>query len=293
MIKSMTAFAGAEDADGGITTTVEIRGYNSRYLDLSVRLPATYASLEDYVKQRVSNAISRGRVEVRVGISRQETQTSSFTVNKQLAEAYYNALNQLRDHLCLDEPVSLSQLAGVIGVVESVEPSADMEDVRQSLGRSLERALADFDAMRTNEGRAMAEELYNRLGFIENCLQRIDHLRQGLLAYYQQRLKSRIRELTRDTGEIDQSRIAQEAALLADKSDISEEVTRVQSHAKQFRQIMADDEPGGKPLNFLLQEFAREFNTMGAKAASADISHLVVSAKTELEKLREQVQNIE
>ncbi len=293
MIKSMTAFAGAEDSANGITTTVEIRGYNSRYLDLAVRLPSTYASLEDFVKQRVNDTISRGRVEVRIGITPQDAQTRSFTVNKQLAEAYYNALNQLRDHLRIEEPVSLSHLTGVSGVVESVEPPADMEAIRQSLERSLERALASFDAMRTNEGRAMAEDLQSRLAFIENCMQRIDHLRQGLLEYYQHRLKNRIRELTRDTGEIDPSRIAQEAALLADKSDISEEITRVQSHAKQFRQIMEAQEPGGKPLNFLLQEFAREFNTMGAKAASADISHLVVSAKTELEKLREQVQNIE
>jgi uncharacterized protein (TIGR00255 family) len=129
--------------------------------------------------------------------------------------------------------------------------------------------------------------------FIENCIERIDSLRGGLVEACEQRLQARIRELVGDLAEIDPTRIAQEAALLADKSDISEEVTRVRSHARQFRQIMAADDPAGKPLNFLLQEFGREFNTMGVKAGSADISYIVVSAKTELEKLREQVQNIE
>ncbi|MCF8112068.1 MAG: YicC family protein [Desulfobacteraceae bacterium] len=293
MIKSMTAFAGAEHLENGITTTIEIRGYNSRYLDLAVRLPGCYASLEDFIRQKVSRKIFRGRMEIRVFIKEPGAETRSFIINKPLADAYYNALDELRHHLDIKEPVSLSHLVNTSGIIESTEKEKNMEAVTACLKKTLDDALESFEDMRAKEGRAMAEDLAGRLDYISNTIEHIESLSQGLLEYYQQRLKGRIRELTREATEIDPSRIAQEAALMADKSDISEELTRAKSHVDQFKQIMESSEPGGKPLNFLLQEFTREFNTMGVKAASADISHAVVSAKTELEKLREQVQNIE
>ncbi len=293
MIKSMTAFAGAEKTEQRISAAIEIRGVNSRYLDLAVRMPPSYAAFEDFIKQKVKEKAFRGRVEIRVTIKEPDTETRDFAVNKPLAEAYYNALEQLRSHLNIEEPAGLSHLVNANGIIETVESEKNTETVSGLLSRTLEEALEAFDQMRKNEGQAMEEDLSGRLEFVEKCIERIDSLRHGLLQYYQERLKRRIRELTEDSGETDQSRIAQEAAILADKSDISEELTRARSHAKQFRQIMESREPAGKPLNFLLQEFGREFNTMGVKAASADISHEVVSAKTELEKLREQVQNIE
>ncbi|MFP4159806.1 MAG: YicC/YloC family endoribonuclease [Desulfobacterales bacterium] len=293
MIKSMTAFAGAEKSEQGISAAVEIRGLNSRYLDLSVRVPPSYSGLEDFIKQAVSGRIFRGRIEIRTTIRETENETRGFAVNKPLAEAYYNALEQLRNHLDIREPAGLSHLVNAAGIIETVENEKNLDAVRDILGRVLDEALESFDAMRKDEGRAMAQDLYRRLDFIEQCIERIDTLRQGQLEYYQERLKRRVKELTQGGTEPDQSRIAQEAALLADKSDISEEITRAVSHARQFRQIMESQDAAGKPLNFLLQEFGREFNTMGTKAANADISHAVVSAKTELEKLREQVQNIE
>ncbi|MFP4452155.1 MAG: YicC/YloC family endoribonuclease [Desulfobacterales bacterium] len=293
MIKSMTAFAGAEKSGEGISTAIEIRGVNSRYLDIAIRMPPSYTGLEDLIKQNVSRKVFRGRIEIRVTIREADTETRNFEVNKQLAEAYYKALEQLRRHLNIEEPAGLSHLINAPGIIETVENEKSMEAVADLLAHSLEEALESFDEMRKNEGRAMAQDLFCRLEKVEQCIERIDSLRHGLLQYYQERLKRRIRELAGDNLEIDHSRIAQEAALLADKNDISEELTRAKSHARQFRQIMESQEPGGKPLNFLLQEFGREFNTMGVKAASADISHEVVSAKTELEKLREQIQNIE
>lgn len=293
MIKSMTAFAGAEKSEQGISTAVEIRGVNSRYLDIAIRLPSTYNGLEDFIKQRVGTNVFRGRIEIRVAIKEPEAETRDFAVNRPLAETYYKAIEELRSHLNIEETPGLSHILNLSGIIETVDSEKNMERVCDLLGRAMDEALESFDVMRVNEGRAMAKDLSCRLELIEQCIERIDGKRQGLLQHYQQRLKRRIRELAGDTGEIDQSRIAQEAAILADKSDISEELTRAKSHARQFRQIMQSSEPGGKPLNFLLQEFGREFNTMGVKAASAEISHEVVSAKTELEKLREQVQNIE
>ncbi|MCF8024079.1 MAG: YicC family protein [Desulfobacteraceae bacterium] len=293
MIKSMTAFAGAEKTDHGISTAVEIRGVNSRYLDMAVRMPASYSGLEDFIKQAVSKKAFRGRIEIRVTIKEPGAETRDFAVNKPLAEAYYNALNELRRHLDINEPAGLSHIVNISGIIETVENEKNLEAVRSLLASTLKEALETFDDMRKAEGRAMAEDLFRRLEFVEQCIDHIDNLRQGLLEYYHKRLQKRIRELTGDAAEIDHSRIAQEAAVLADKSDISEELTRAKSHVQQFRHIMEGEEPGGKPLNFLLQEFSREFNTMGVKAANADISHTVVSAKTELEKLREQVQNIE
>ncbi|MFW6081029.1 MAG: YicC/YloC family endoribonuclease [Desulfosalsimonas sp.] len=293
MIKSMTAFAGAEKSEQEISSSVEIRGLNSRYLDLSIRVPPSYSGLEDFIKQALSGRIYRGRIEIRITIKESENETRDFAVNKPLAEAYYNALEQLRQHLDIQEPAGLSHLVNAAGIIETVESEKNLDEVRDLLGRVLEEALESFDAMRKDEGRAMAKDLYRRLDFVDHCIEQIDSLRQGQLEYYQERLKRRISELTRGDTQTDQGRIAQEAALLADKSDISEEITRAKSHSRQFRQIMESQEPAGKPLNFLLQEFGREFNTMGTKAANADISHAVVSAKTELEKLREQVQNIE
>ncbi len=293
MIKSMTAFAGIEHSQGNATVCVEIRGYNSRYLDLAVRLPSAFGWLEDTVKQSVSKRACRGRIEVRIGISVIEETSRSFTVDTQLADAYYNALEQIKNRFRITEPIGISHLAGLNGIIENTENHADAETLIKVTESAMQKALDAFDSMRTTEGRAMARDLSERIVFIEECIGRINDLRKGLVNAYQQRLHTRIRDLVGDSLEIDETRIAQEAAIVADKSDISEELTRAKSHAQQFRQIMNSDDPAGKPLNFLLQEFNREFNTMGVKAGSADISHMIVSAKTELEKLREQVQNIE
>jgi uncharacterized protein (TIGR00255 family) len=293
MIKSMTAFAGIEHSRDNITVTVEMRGYNSRYLDLAVKLPSSYGWLEDMVKQAVGRCISRGRIEIRIQIRTDEQTCWNFAVNPQLADAYYAALDELKKRFGITESIGISHLAGVSGIIETVENQADAETLSRTMEQAVQKALEAFEAMRTDEGQATARDLEARLAFIENCIERIDNLRQGLVEASHQRIQARVRELTGDQVEIDPTRIAQEAAILADKSDISEELTRTASHVRQFWQIMEADAPAGKPLNFLLQELNRELNTMGVKAGSADISHIVVSVKTELEKLREQVQNIE
>jgi uncharacterized protein (TIGR00255 family) len=293
MIKSMTAFAGTEHSRDNITITVEIRGYNSRYLDTALRLPSAYGWLEDIVKQTVSRNISRGRLEIRIGINAEEEKPESFSVDTKLADAYHEALKQLKNRFAIEEPIGISHLTGLNGIIENTREPADTEVLLKNTEGAVKHALDCFDAMRIEEGKAMAKDLSGRIALIKGFIEEIDRLRHGLAEAYQQKLHSKIMDLTGGSIEIDQARIAQEAAIIADKSDISEELSRSRSHVEQFLKIMDSDEPAGKPLNFLLQEFSREFNTMGVKAGSAQISHIVVSAKTELEKLREQVQNIE
>jgi uncharacterized protein (TIGR00255 family) len=293
MIKSMTAFAGTEHSRDNITITVEIRGYNSRYLDTALRLPSAYGWLEDIVKQTVSRNISRGRLEIRIGINAEEEKPESFCVDTKLADAYHQALKQLKNRFAIEEPIGISHLTGLNGIIENTREPADTEVLLKNTEEAVKHALDCFDAMRIEEGKAMAKDLSGRIALIKGFIEEIDRLRHGLAEAYQQKLHSKIMDLTGGSIEIDQARIAQEAAIIADKSDISEELSRSRSHVEQFLKIMDSDEPAGKPLNFLLQEFSREFNTMGVKAGSAQISHIVVSAKTELEKLREQVQNIE
>lgn len=293
MIKSMTAFASADLTQQGVTVTVEIRGYNSRYLDLLVRMPATYGSLEESVKQAVSARIQRGRLEIRIGIKTEAGTVESFKINEALADAYYEALTKLKQRYNLAGSISLRQLSGFGGIIEAAETEIGLDAVWQVLASALSRALSDLEAMREKEGRAIAEDISARIRFVEECVARIEAQTEGLLEIYQQRLSDRIAALTRGMVEIDPGRIAQEAAFLADKSDISEELVRARSHLAQFRDLMDAPEPAGKSLNFLLQEFSREFNTMGVKAGNADISHRIVSAKTELEKIREQIQNVE
>lgn len=293
MIKSMTAFAGAEESRDGISVTIELRGVNNRYLDIAVRMPSTYANLEEPVKQAVSAEVQRGRVEIRVTIKTEAGTIQGFEINESLADAYHDALCRLKSRYNLSGEVNLDDLARVNGVLEPSETRVDLETVWQVISDALSAGLSEFNQMREKEGNAIAADVTERIDRIESALSRIEDSCEGLIEQYRQRLTERIHKLTDGMVEIDSGRIAQEAAFIADKSDISEEIVRAKSHLVQFRELMTADEPAGKPLNFLLQEFNREFNTMGAKAGNADISHIIVAAKTELEKIREQVQNVE
>ena len=210
-----------------------------------------------------------------------------------MANAYYNTLVQLKNHFKMDAEIPLALLCSKNGIIETSDLEVNADDIWQALEKCLDSALSDFDAMKINEGDSLKADLENRLAFIEDCISEIESMTDGLLNIYQEKLKTRITALTRGLVDIDPARIAQEAAFIADKSDISEEIVRSKSHLGQFRQLLADKAPCGRPLNFLLQEFNREFNTMGSKAGDADIAHVIVSAKTELEKIREQVQNVE
>ncbi len=293
MIKSMTAYASTREAENGITVSVEIRCYNSRHLDTAIRLPAAHTAHEDLVRQLIAAHIERGRVEVRVGIEDDSEVPVSFLLNEPLADGYFETLSRLRDRYGLSDPLTLDHLLRAGGIIEFKQTDIDAFLVKKLLEAAVPQCLEDIDRMREAEGNAMAADLSERIDRIGTYIDDIESRAGELTGIYRDRLQDRIDRLTSGMVDIDPGRIAQEAAFLADKSDISEEITRAKSHLEQFRKRMDGPEAAGKPLNFLLQEFSREFNTMGSKAGNAAISHIIVSAKTELEKIREQVQNVE
>lgn len=293
MIKSMTGYAGTDLSTDNLNVSIEIRGYNSRHLDVALKLYHRYAVLEEKIKKAISKTITRGRVELRVTISETFKDTEVFSINESMADAYYETLIQLKKKYQLKAEIPLALLSEKNGVIKAADPEINADAIWQVLEKCLHTALSDFDTMRINEGNSLKTDLEQRLGFIEDAISIIETKTDGLLNIYQDKLKTRITSLTQGIVDIDPARIAQEAAFIADKSDISEETVRAKSHLKQFRELMEAKDPCGRPLNFLLQEFNREFNTMGSKVGDAEIAHIIVSAKTELEKIREQVQNVE
>jgi uncharacterized protein (TIGR00255 family) len=294
MLTSMTAFTRAEKTTETLSVLMEIRAFNSKGLDISIRIPSGYQTLEERIKGQITQRIARGRVEISCQVTPQEQDdTECFEINMAKARAYHSVLGNLKDALGLTGDITLEQMMSAGNIIRPADRQRDMEADWQVIGDCLAGALADLCAMRRTEGAVLAADLTGRLEAVAERLVFIEKATDGLLDRYRQRLTERIGALTRGLVEIDEARISQEAALLADRSDISEEIIRARSHIHQFRSIMAQDEAAGRKLNFLLQELNREFNTMGSKAGNADISHTIVEVKSELEKMREQVQNVE
>ena len=293
MMKSMTAYARSEKTADEINVSTEIRSYNSRYLDVSMRIMHGYNVLEDKIKTLISEKIARGRIEVSLQINDGSEEAYNFEINIPKARAYHNCLVQLKDQVDLHSEITVDFLVREGGVIRAVEIDRDMDAVWPVVRNCVDEALNNLLEMRKKEGEFIALDIEGRINRIEKSVHIIEKESSDLLYHYQQRLKERIVALTREMVEIDPERIAQEAAFLADKSDISEEIVRVASHIKQFRTIMNSVEPAGRKLNFLLQELHREFNTMGSKTVKAHVSHTIVEVKSELEKIREQLQNVE
>lgn len=293
MLKSMTAYAGVEKTEQELTVTVEMRSYNSRHLDISVRLPHGFASLEEKVKANIAARLVRGRIEARIWIKDTSEKACAFEVDTVKAKAFHSAAGTLKAALNLTGEMSLDRLLDVNGLIQPCENSDAVGDAWPLIEETLTEVLSTLDTMRVQEGNNIGEDFADRLAVIEKHLDRIEKGAEGLPALYRDKLTSRIEALTKGVAELDPVRVAQEAAILADRSDISEEIVRSRSHILQFRSFMDGDESAGRKLNFLLQEFNREFNTMGSKIGQADLAHLVVAVKAEIEKLREQVQNIE
>ena len=293
MIKSMTAFGRAKKTLESRTFTVEMRSLNSRYGEVKVRMPPQFLPLEDQIKKLVATKISRGRVEVIIKVKNGSQTVSDIHVNLPLAKAYYGALCELNETLQIKEKVELQALLGMQGIITATESEEDLEKTWSHLSSCVSDALEGIDTMRISEGMAIYQDFQKRLQSVEGDLSRIRGLAPSMLSQYHSRLKERIATLTQGTVEIDPNRLAQEAAFLADKSDIMEEIVRAESHLKQFRNMIESDGPAGRALDFLLQELNREVNTIGSKGGDAQLPQIVVGLKSELEKLREQVQNIE
>ncbi|MBF0120882.1 MAG: YicC family protein [Desulfobacterales bacterium] len=294
MIKSMTGFTRVEKTEDNLMVIIEIRAYNSRHLDVIVRLPSLYSSLEEKIKIEIGQKITRGRVEVMLQIKKGgENEISDFEIDLPKAQSYYNAVLVLKNRLNLPGEISIDVFGNLGNFIKPIETVKDIDTHWIFIKNTLCDALSNLDNMRKEEGCTIAKDFLKRLDYINDCIEKIDSESKNLVKDYQDRLKERIIALTSGMVELDANRIVQEAAFIADRSDISEEILRAKSHLSQFINFINSDEICGRKLNFLLQEFNREFNTIGAKVGSVKASHIVVDVKSELEKLREQVQNVE
>lgn len=293
MIKSMTAFAASENSIGELTVKVEIRSYNSRHLDIFLRMPPACQPLEEKIKGLISDRVARGRLETRVQVDDSSDEASALEIDFARARAIVSAFAELKSEFDFKDDITMDMLTGAGGILKTVENPQKEDTVWSAVKNCMIGALDDLETMRKKEGDFIAKDFKQRLNFIHDRLKEIHKKSDGLLAQYQERLKERISSLTQDLIELDPARIAQEAAFLADRSDISEEIVRAESHLNQFNEILNADEPAGRKLNFLLQELNREFNTMGSKIGDAKVAHMVIEVKSELEKIREQIQNVE
>lgn len=293
MIKSMTAFGRAEQVIEGRWYAVEMRCVNRRYCEISVRIPQQFLPLEERIKKLVAAKVSRGRVDVVVKVKNGSRAIADIEVNVPLAQAYWKALAELKEALGTEEKVGLETLLGLEGIMTATEPEVDLEKTWLALDSLVGEALEGVDAMRITEGQAIYHDFQKRLQSVEEGLSRIKALAPSILSEHHSRLKERMAALTEGEVELDPNRLAQEAAFWADRSDITEEIVRSESHLKQFRSMIESEGPAGRALDFLLQELNREVNTIGSKGGDAQLSHLVVILKSELEKIREQVQNVE
>ncbi len=293
MIKSMTAFAKATFTQETLTADFTVRSYNSRYLDFAVHLPESCQPFEEDIKKIMGQYHSRGRMDIRVTLIDEAQDQDLFEVDEIKTRAYFKALKQIQDLLGISRDISLDTVLGARQIITAAKRQMDQDALKQVLCKAAEAAAKELDGMRRQEGDNLFQDLTARLSDIEARMKEIQTQAALVPETYKDRLKERLAVLTEDADQIDPVRLAQEVAILADKSDVSEEIVRIHSHIKLFREIMDANESQGRKLNFLIQEFNREFNTIGSKAGNAMLSHAVVDLKSELEKIREQVQNIE
>ena len=292
MIKSMTGYGRHEYAAHGRTLAVEVKSVNNRYLDCNVRLPRVYICAEDGVQRRVKQTISRGKVDVYINIENTSEDAVSVTLNQSVAAGYLSALRTMADTFQLPGELSVGLLSRFPDVFRVDKVPEDLEELAADIHLAAEGALADFDSIRIREGEKLAEDLLGRLDTLEGYTGQVEQRSPQTVAEYRARLTAKLQEVLEDR-QVDEARVLTEAAIFADKVAVDEETVRLRSHIDQFRGMLAEGSPIGRKLDFLIQEMNRETNTIGSKCNDLEISTIVVNMKAEIEKIREQVQNIE
>lgn len=291
-VRSMTGFGRGEIENTGRVWIVELRCVNNRFLDLKSKLPRGYTILEERIRKRVGDFHQRGRVDLALTVSGDFSDLQHVKVNLGLAENYRHALSRIADAFDLEDSVSALQLASYPDVMVREQEEEDLEKVWSFVEKALDEALVTCDVMRRQEGAALVEDLKGRLNGFKETITAIEATIPELLLSREKSLKERLDKLLGNV-EMDSGRLAQEIAILADKTDVTEEIVRLRSHIRQFDSFLLEETAVGRKLDFLIQEFLREVNTMASKINDAAIAHLTVELKSELEKMREQVQNIE
>lgn len=292
MVKSMTGYGRARQERNGRNITVEVRSVNNRYLDCTVKMPRAYIFAEDAMKALVQMYISRGKVDVFVTVDAVTADQTVVQVNEPLARSYYQALSRLREMFSLEDELSASTLARFPDVLAVTKAEEDLEMISADICAVLEEALTAHRQMRSVEGEKLFSDIAGRADTIESVVAKVEERSPQTVSEYRARLEAKMREVLQSTT-IDESRILTEAAIFADKIAVDEETVRLRSHLSQLRTMLSGDEPVGRKLDFLIQEVNRECNTIGSKCNDLTIARDVVNMKAEVEKIREQVQNIE
>ena len=292
LVKSMTGYGRAVETVNGREFTVELRSVNNRYLDCTVKLPRMLSFAEDTVKQAVKKSISRGKVDVYITVRAEGTTDVKVTLNGAMVEGYIAAMKQMVENYGVKDDISVSLLSRMNDVFTVEKPEVDEEQLLSDLMSVVDKALANYDAMRAAEGKALENDLRSRGNTILELVSQVEAGNGETVIAYRTRLYNKLQEVLQNTS-IDESRILTEAAIFADKVAVDEETVRLRSHLEQMNQMLTTGGAIGRKLDFLLQEMNRESNTIGSKCTDVKLARIVVDIKAELEKIREQTQNIE
>ncbi len=292
MIKSMTGYGSAKGTVEGLLITVELKSVNNRYLDTSVRLPRSFLFAEDAVKSAVQKHISRGKVDVFISVDSTEAGEMTVKVNEALLRGYLEAMQHISEEYGLVNDATALSVSRFPDVLSVEKKDLDADAITAGMLDITEGALHDFDAMREREGAKLREDVLSRLNVIDALVSTVERESPKTVAEYRARLEAKMAEVLGSAG-IDESRILAEAAIFADHIAVDEETVRLRSHMSQLKTMINGSSPTGRKIDFLIQEFNREANTIGSKCQNSDIAHTVVDLKSEIEKIREQIQNIE
>ena len=291
MIKSMTGYGRANLSKKEREYQVEIRSVNHRYLDISVKMPRVLSYLEEEVKKQISSKVNRGKIDVFITFENNSTEGKEIKINTEIAKIYIDELKKLANQEEISANIEVTEISKFPDVL-SIQNNREDETIKSELLETISQATEKLVQMRTTEGSKIAEDLLVRIKLIQEKVKEISSLSTGLIEEYVVKLESRIKEILKNQ-EIDEARLAQEVVIYADKCSVEEEVTRLKSHISQFEKLLNTEEVIGKKLDFIIQEMNRETNTIGSKANNLEITNDVIDVKTELENIREQIQNIE
>ena len=290
-MKSMTGFGRASLESNGKNYIIEIKTVNNKYSDITVKSPKRLSFMEDKIRKQIANRITRGKVEVSVSFFDFSNKSKNVVLNKEIAKEYIKQLREIADENNLSENISVVEIAKLPDILNSIDSDNDEEIASEAL-QCLNMALDSLIEMRKTEGENIKQDLLVRIERVQNLVDKIAENSKGIVEEYVCKLEKRVKEILK-TDVVDENRIAQEAVIYADKTSIEEELTRLNSHIVQFKELVNSDGPVGKKLDFMIQEMNRETNTLGSKAGSGEITKAVIDLKVELEDIREQIQNIE
>lgn len=293
MAISMTGFGRGEYKDDNYYFLVECKTINHKYCDINIRLPRKISFLEDKARNFVKNYIKRGRVDIYIKLDLLGSEDVNLKFDETLANQYINILRDIRDKFDLVDDISVMNVAKFPDIIKTEEKEEDEELLWSMLKNALEETLIKLTEMRSEEGQRLAKDVLDRCDILESTIEEIEKYSYNVVIDYKEKLNNRISEILENPSIVDENRLAQEVAIYADKSSITEEIVRFKSHIKQLRSTIVKDESIGRKIDFLIQEMNRETNTIGSKSSDLNITNLVVEIKSELEKIREQIQNIE